>query len=119
MATKDQLFVYGTLMRGEGAAHLLAGGRFVRREQTKPLYWLALMQGDYPALVEGGRDAIVGELYEVDPAIFPELDAFEDVPELYARVRIDLGADRAWVYLLRPEHARGRPRIGSGDWPRP
>ena len=124
MGERDLLFVYGTLMRGERSAHLLGDARLVRRTRTAARYWLALigadsearLEGTYPALVEQGRDAVAGELYEVDVAIFPVLDAFEDVPRLYQRVRIDLDAHRPWVYLMRARDATGQPRIVSGDW---
>ncbi len=116
---RDLLFVYGTLMRGERSAHRLADARFVREARTAPHYWLAHMEsGSYPALVEGGADAVFGEVYEVATSVFDELDVFEDVPDLYRRVRIQLGPHRPWVYLFRSDAAVGLPRIPSGDWRR-
>lgn len=116
---RDMLFVYGTLMRGEPSAHLLGDdARFVRATRTSARYWLANVDDSYPALVEGGSDAVAGEIFEVSVAVLPALDAHEDVPELYRRVRVELGAHRPWVYVFRVELAGGYPRIESGDWRR-
>ena len=57
-----------------------------------------------------------GELYEVDEALLLELDRYEDVPELYLRVERTIAGEPAVIYVLRPEHGRGRPAIASGDW---
>jgi gamma-glutamylcyclotransferase (GGCT)/AIG2-like uncharacterized protein YtfP len=113
-----KVFVYGTLMRGEPAHALLGDARFVGAARTEPRYALVLLDG-YPGLVEGGDTAIAGELYELtdgDEALLRELDRYEDAPELYTRMLQRFGEHEAWVYLLRPELAAGRPSIASGDW---
>jgi gamma-glutamylaminecyclotransferase len=114
-----KVFVYGTLMRGEPAHALLGDARFLGAARTEPRYALVLLDG-YPGLVEGGDTAVAGELYELadDEALLRELDCYEDAPELYARELRRFGEHEAWVYLLRPEHAAGRPPIASGDWRR-
>lgn len=113
-----KLFVYGTLRRGERAHGLLRGAPFVAQATTAPRFMLVEMPGDYPALTEGGCSAVVGEIYSVDDGLLRELDPYEDVPELYLRVLQQIGDHACWLYLLRPEHARGRPVIASGDWKR-
>jgi gamma-glutamylcyclotransferase (GGCT)/AIG2-like uncharacterized protein YtfP len=90
-------------------APLLAGAR------TEAAFTL-LDMGEWPALLEGGNCAIVGELYEVDDALLVELDAYEDVPDLYLRVEREISGERAFIYVLRPEHGVGRAVIASGDW---
>jgi gamma-glutamylaminecyclotransferase len=113
------LFVYGTLMRGQSAHALLGpGARFVAEARTEPKFMLADM-GEYPALVEGGRTAVSGELYEVDDAVLVVLDDYEDVPHMYERRSVEIGGQTAFVYLLRPELADGVPIIASGDWRAP
>lgn len=110
------LFVYGTLMRGESAHGLLgADARFVAEACTEPRFTL-LDMGEYPALVEGGTTAVRGELFEIDGALLPSLDAYEDVPEMYARRSIEVDGRIAVAYVLRPELALGIGPIASGDW---
>jgi gamma-glutamylaminecyclotransferase len=110
------LFVYGTLMRGE-SAHALLGptARFVGEAQTEPRFTL-LDMGMYPALIEGGTTAVRGELYEIDGALVPGLDQYEDVPELYGRRSLVLAGYTALAYVLHAKLAKGINPIASGDW---
>jgi gamma-glutamylcyclotransferase (GGCT)/AIG2-like uncharacterized protein YtfP len=114
------VFVYGTLMRG-GANHavlLRLGARYLAAARTKTGRVLVDL-GPYPALLPSDRlrdelaPNVHGELYVLDDASLPSLDAFEGCPSLYARERIDLvvdgGAIEAWVYVLArdvPKRAR-------------
>ena len=110
-----KLFVYGTLCAGQPAHHLLRGARLVAQARTEPRYRLVDM-GGYPALVPGGTIAVRGEIYEVDERLLPELDAYEDVPELYQRVTLQVGGMEAFVYLLPERFAAGRRELPTGDW---
>jgi gamma-glutamylcyclotransferase (GGCT)/AIG2-like uncharacterized protein YtfP len=102
------LFVYGSLMRsGKHHAELL-GARFVGVARTGPCYGLREVDG-YPALVPG-TDEVPGELFEVDAALLPELDAFEG--EAYRRDVIVLSdGARVQAYVLWQNDAR--PSRGS------
>jgi gamma-glutamylaminecyclotransferase len=111
-----KLFVYGTLRRGERAHGLLRGARLLAKASTPARFTLVEMAGGYPALVHGGCSAVRGEIYGIDESLLRELDPYEDVPELYLRVRMNIAGHDCWVYVLRPEHARGLPVIASGDW---
>jgi gamma-glutamylaminecyclotransferase len=112
-----RLFVYGSLMSGERHHELVCGARMIGATRTAPLFEL-YDRGDYPALVEPGRTAVRGELYEVDDALLAELDRFEEVPTLYRRASIALaGGEQADAYLLVDASVlRPRMRIASGDW---
>ena len=113
------LFVYGTLRAGEPSHHLLAAAPCLAEASTDRAFELVSL-GDYPAMVAGGRTAVVGELYQVDAEILARLDAFEDHPHLYRRQPIALADGRAVeAYLLPRARARGLPRIPSGDWRAP
>lgn len=110
-----RLFVYGTLLTGEHNHHLMGGLSPVGTATTEPVYSL-LDMGGYPAVVEGGQTAIVGELYDVDAETLSRLDILEDVPELYLRVTATVAGDSVELYVLRPEHAGGGTPIPRGDW---
>jgi hypothetical protein len=55
------LFVYGTLRRDAANHRELRDATFIGRARTQPKYELVDM-GGYPALLEGGADAVVGEV---------------------------------------------------------
>jgi len=110
------LFVYGTLLSGEPGHGLLDGAAALGPARTKPAYDLFDL-GPYPALVEGGATAIVGEVVEVTMPMLAALDLHEEVPRLFQRRPIDLDdGRRVDAYLLEREQVRGRRRIRSGDW---
>jgi gamma-glutamylaminecyclotransferase len=111
-----ELFVYGTLLRGEGNHSLLAGCRFLRETATGPGFALVDL-GPYPGMVKAAAGCVAGELYRVGAETLAALDALEGHPDVYWRTAVRL-VDRTSVhsYLLRPEHAGGRAAVPGGDW---
>lgn len=110
-----KLALYGTLMRGCGAAEKVSAGfRFEGACRIPGALWDL---GEYPGLTEG-EGAVAGELYTIlDEAALSELDAYEDQGCLYLRrcVRLIEPAEEAWVYVYnRP--LGGAKRIPSGCW---
>lgn len=111
-----RVFVYGTLLAGEANHGLLARARFVGAARTPAGYALHDL-GAYPAMIAGGGDAIVGEVYDVDAATLQALDELEDHPTYYQRTVIALadGAPAA-TYLLSATDVAGHAVIASGSW---
>lgn len=124
----EYLFVYGTLMSGMAASHLLSDiARPVGRGRVQGrLYDL----GEYPALVPGGPgDTVWGEIYRIlRPANIRQIDRYEGFDPsrpapLYRReatwVTLEDGASlQAWAYVYNrrlPANARLLP---SGDYRR-
>ena len=60
MSLETLLFVYGTLRRGGAQERLLIHLRPVATTQTLPSYTLLDLH-NFPALIEGGETAVVGE----------------------------------------------------------
>lgn len=112
----ERVFVYGTLRRGQPNHRLLAGAHYLGTHVTPACYTM-LDLGTYPAVIEGGATAVVGEVYAVDRALLARLDRFEDCPGEYARRRIDTPYGAAWIYLYS-RTPRGKRPIASGDWVR-
>jgi gamma-glutamylcyclotransferase (GGCT)/AIG2-like uncharacterized protein YtfP len=115
------LFVYGTLRRGAGASHLLAGCRLLGEASvTGRLYDVA---GRYPALVLEGDGPVWGEVWAVPDRVLAALDRYEGVGEgLFARVRVEAGGSACWTYVAGPAlRPRLRPEaaLRSGRWPAP
>ena len=114
MATR--VFVYGSLLSKEGNHAVLRGARFLGEARTPSRFALHDL-GAYPAMVEGGSHAVVGEVYEVDASLLARLDAFEGHPLFYRRTTIALeDGTSVETYLLRTAQVEGRPRIASGSW---
>lgn len=112
-----RLFVYGTLMRGHGAAAVLGDAPW---EGPAWLDGADLHDaGPYPMACDG-EGSVRGECRSIDPGRWPDLDAYEDVPWLYRRERRRLRDGRmAFVYLVPAAVARRHPLLPSGIWPRP
>lgn len=111
-----RVFVYGTLLAGEGNHRLLATAKLIGEARTEPAFELRDL-GAFPGLVRGGAYAVVGEVYAVDTETLARLDVLEGHPRFYRRTCIAL-ADGTHVetYLLTPEQVEGRPVIVSGNW---
>lgn len=115
-AMSVHVFVYGTLLSGEPNHDVLGGARFVAEGRTEAVFELRDL-GAYPGLVDGGRQSVVGEVYEVDEETLCSLDRFEDHPRLYHRRRVVL-VDGTLVetYVLSRGRAEGAALIESGSW---
>jgi gamma-glutamylcyclotransferase (GGCT)/AIG2-like uncharacterized protein YtfP len=121
-----RVFVYGTLRRG--------GANDINLLQPAPR---CLGMGEvrgvlyhfdwYPGLALGGEEAVtvVGEVYEIAPALEAVLDGIEqivpgDAASEYIKREIDVdlrgAAVHCLVYEINPERVRGRQPIGHGDW---
>jgi len=102
-------------MRGTSHHGLLKGATWLGPAVTAPGFDLFDL-GSYPAMTEG-EGVVHGELYEVEDALLPRLDAYEEHPEVYRRRFIHLAdGRRVESYLLPPALAAGHPRIPSGQW---
>lgn len=117
------VFVYGTLRRGEVAAHRLSASREVEEARVRGRL---LHLGGYPGLVEG-EGWVKGELYRFERlhGVLSELDEYEDFrgygarQNLYRRVIAEAHAEArrefAWVYRFLGDPAP-YPVIHGGDW---
>jgi gamma-glutamylcyclotransferase (GGCT)/AIG2-like uncharacterized protein YtfP len=68
----------------------------------------------YTGFVEGSEGKTVGDVYLIDPAVFPELDEFEG--EEYIRRKIRTSTDlECWIYEYKYD-TKGIQEIKGGDW---
>ena len=117
-----QLFIYGTLKRGQQRADMLDGQRYLGNARSSPLYRMYQVEA-YPGLVhdEGGV-SLEGELWEVDQECLAELDQVERVDAgLYRRERIALedpwqgAVVEAYFYLHPVEGLEDCGRCWDGE----
>jgi len=110
-----RIFVYGTLMQGQGNHRLLIRARYAGPARTEPAFDLIDM-GAFPAMLAGGLTAVAGELYDVDAGTLEALDRLEGHPSFYERRRIRLAnREQAEAYIYS-QRRPGCPLITSGDW---
>lgn len=116
--SKTNLFVYGTLKRGQKNHHFLAGQEFIGEAATMPLYRLYAL-GWYPGLVLDVDDGleVQGELWAVDDDALAKMDAFEGVPDLFARqdVAVRDHFETVQAYLFNQTVPDGA--LSGDEWP--
>lgn len=118
MPKKDthNIFVYGTLMRGERAHSYLANAEFVGEYCLKDyaLYNLSW----YPGIRPKTGSSVFGEVYEIDADLLPEMDRYEGEGDLYHRTPVIVenrnGTIDALAYVYAHENIGGL--IEGGNW---
>ncbi|MAT38181.1 MAG: hypothetical protein CL946_01110 [Ectothiorhodospiraceae bacterium] len=112
---KQTFFVYGLLKKGHSKHNMLqAEGGARATAQGVVMY-----NGPGIPFAAEGTGSISGEVYEIDEERIPELDAFEECPDLYIRKRIEVeledgSSKQAWIYLSAD--APNYPIIEDGVW---
>ena len=114
----SRVFVYGTLLKGEGNHWLLSDALFLGEVTTLPIYTLVHL-GGFPGLLTSGRQGVRGEVYEVSRETLGRLDHLEGHPRFYRRMPVELASieplGEVEAYFLPPSYVR-MPVIESGDW---
>ncbi|ALG68897.2 gamma-glutamylcyclotransferase family protein [Beggiatoa leptomitoformis] len=110
------LFVYGTLKRGQTNHFFLAGlpAKLAKAPQ------IVLHTGkDYP-FARRGKGITYGEVYYINHRLLTKIDRLERHPDLFQRelTTVILLPKRihieAWIYLHK--QARRHPRVMKGHW---
>ena len=112
-----QVFVYGTLKRGQRNAHYLQQAQYLGEFVTDAAYRMFLFD-DYPAVCLQGSHAIRGEVYRVTETEFNALDELEGYPDFYQRIEIDTSFGQSWVYIVTADLCHERQEL-AGLWPAP
>jgi gamma-glutamylaminecyclotransferase len=113
---EQRVFVYGTLLSGEGNHRNLDGAKFLGEARTAALYTLVDL-GYFPALLERGTTAVRGQVFLVDAKTLARLDWLEGHPRFYERVRVTLSdGDEVEGYVLAEGKATRAKFISTGCW---
>ncbi|MBR3638846.1 MAG: gamma-glutamylcyclotransferase [Lachnospiraceae bacterium] len=96
------IFVYGTLMKGQSANHYLNGADY---KGTFCLNGYAMYDiGSFPGIVEKENESVIGEVYSITEAMLPMMDRYEGEGDLYIRreVLVERGTEVevAWAYIF-------------------
>ena len=114
------LFVYGTLLNGNGASALMTGcTRVCDATVNGTLYDI---DGAFPALMPYGQTPVAGEiLYCSDVGLLQRLDDYEGVAKgLFRRIGMEIENHACWVYVAGPALAHKltpERRVSAGRWP--
>ena len=116
----DQVFVYGSLMRGLQYHLLLGDASYLGEDGTTDGFRL-LSLGPYPAAVDGVGSPVRGEVYSVSSVTLGRLDVLEGAPDLYERRRVALQSGRdAWMYIMPlgalSPNGDSWELVANGDW---
>ncbi len=89
------IFVYGTLMRGERASGILGDctykGEYVLSDYA--LYDL----GPFPGIKEQEGEEVIGEVYEIHDSVIPRMDHYEGEGELYKRTVVNVKNEKECI----------------------
>lgn len=112
------IFVYGTLMRGERAHSYLADAGFIGEYCLKDYALYNL--GWFPGIRPKKGSNVFGEVYEISADKLPGMDAYEGEGHLYHRTPVvvenDNGRIDVQAYVYAHEIRSGI--IEGGDWRR-
>ena len=116
-AGEHKVFVYGTLLTGEGNARWARDARRQRAWTTGTIYEIGR---GFPAFEKKGTTRVVGEVLTADDEAFASMDRLEGYPRLYRREKILChleggGCVSAWVYVMNRLPDCAKP-IECGDW---
>ena len=106
---KEYLFVYGQFR--DIAKKLLQEYEFCGKSTIKGKIYK--VNETYPGFVDG-NGKVFGDVYKIDPKVFPDLDEFEW--EEYDRVRVMTSLNiECWVYKYKFDITEF-DEIKCGDW---
>jgi gamma-glutamylcyclotransferase (GGCT)/AIG2-like uncharacterized protein YtfP len=119
MERRVELFVNGTLMRGDILHSNLEGARFISEARTAPRYRLFSIGDVHPGMVEAQGDgvSVAGEIYELDLEHLERLMAAEP-PGLGLRVvQLATNDRRLGIFWVAPELPQSAVDISRfGGW---
>lgn len=107
---KEYLFVYG-VFRDYGKLLLADAIHCGKATINGKLY---RVNEFYPGFIKSDNDKVLGDVYLIDPSIFPNLDEFEG--DEYIRVKVKTSSDiECWVYEYKYDIS-SFSEIKGGDW---
>lgn len=107
---EEYLFVYG-LFRDSGNP-LLGEKEYLGKSYIKGT--LYKVNEFYPGYTRKGNNKVWGDVYKIDPKVFPQLDEYEGDEYIRTKIKVSTGQE-CWIYEYK-EDVVDKPEIKSGDW---
>lgn len=110
------VFVYGTLMRGEGAHFYLSKAKFAGEYRLRDFAIFNL--GWYPGIRPRKGGVVYGEVYAVDDGMLRDMDRYEGEGSLYHRTPVTVENDKERIDAVAYVYAQeiGGNEIAGGRW---
>jgi len=105
----EHLFVYGVFR--DSARGLLEGAKFCGKTTIEGKIFK--VNEFYPGYVRG-EGKVIGDVYLIDPEIFPQLDEFEGDEYIRTKVRTESDLE-CWIYEYIHDVSDFK-QIKFGDW---
>lgn len=119
MSDLKKIAVYGSLKQGFGNHRLLSNSKFLGADVIPSGYTMYSL-GGFPAIVEGGSNPLLVEVYEVDRNTLIQLDGLEGHPNWYCRKPLATKYGDAEVYVMPAHKMRNNTHIvEDGIWRQP
>jgi len=119
MTRTIELFVNGTLMRGDVLHANLDGARFISEARTTPRYRLFSIGDVHPGMVvaEGDGVSVTGEIYELDLEHLERLLVAEPPGLGLGVVELENAEKMVGIFWIAPELPQSAVDISSfGGW---
>lgn len=123
----ENLFVYGTLMKGE-VRHPTLSECSIGEGRLATTDGRLIDLGDYPGMVAGEEGVIYGEVYKIDQ-VYPTLRTLDTIEGFYGyesthslftrtivEIKTDHGKEWAWTYAYNIGSEESFRIIAPGDW---
>ncbi|MFW6226090.1 MAG: gamma-glutamylcyclotransferase family protein [Nanoarchaeota archaeon] len=116
----NKIFVYGTLLSGEGNWKYYLKDAKLLGEETLDGDFTMVSLGGFPGVIPTGKGVVKGEVYEVDDLTYQEIERLEGYhpdPKIafYSKMKVDTKFGEAEMYIL-DEKSLDYPIIKTGDW---
>lgn len=114
----ENVFVYGTLMKGYWNHHFLSNSLYVGEGKLHgyEMYHVS----SFPGIVAGGSEVINGEVYRVDEITLKSLDKLEHEGFMYVRkmepVRVGNEIIDCYVYVWNYNIEPGVEKVEKTPW---
>ncbi|MFW6225395.1 MAG: gamma-glutamylcyclotransferase family protein [bacterium] len=116
----NKIFVYGTLLSGEGNwQYYLRDSKLLGEETLKGNFTMVSL-GGFPGVIPSGEGVVKGEVYEVDDLTYRQIEMLEGYDEnpkytFYSKMKVNTKFGEADMYIL-DEKSLNYPIIETGDW---
>ena len=115
-----EIFIYDSTP-GSMIRRIMERDGFLRLAKTKPEWkYLDINKGEYPAMSERGKTAVVGEVYNAVPRTLKMLDSMLDTPTTFKREVISLeDGKRVYAYVMpswKTPSTYMEVSVDSGNW---
>jgi gamma-glutamylcyclotransferase (GGCT)/AIG2-like uncharacterized protein YtfP len=114
----NEIFIYDSTP-GSVIRKIMERDGFLRLARTEPKWkFLDIGRGEFPAMAERGKVAVIGEVYKAVPRTMKMLDSMLDAPSTFRREVISLEDGKKVYAYIMPTYKTpfNEVSVDSGNW---